>query len=589
MKFSLLAFSLCLFFSYAEAQQADRYPIGDYQELPDPAPVNAESWNRLKSDAPQISWGSTDVRYAKSDAPELERTNRCKLTAWKGERVNAQAVLWTKKEINNLTVSMSDLKSSNGDVIPASDIKTGFLRYVMTDELSKDGSTGCGVRTNKAEWDSSLVADAIDYTKTLDVKARTTQPVWTTIWVPATVKAGTYKGNMTFAAEGEKPQTLAIEVKVLNRTLPAPKDWSIHLDLWQNPFSVARYYQVPLWSDAHLEAMRPVIKQLADAGQKVITASVMYKPWGGQTEDYFETMVNRTLMLDGSWRFDYDIFDKWVEFMMGMGIDEQINCYSLIPWALSFQYFDQASNSLKFINAKPGDAAYEEYWSEFLKSFAAHLKQKGWFEKTTIAMDERALGDMQIALRIIKKADPNFKISLAGNYHQEIEPDMYDYCLAFGHNFPADVKAKREQQGKKSTYYTCCAEARPNTFTFSPLAEATWIGWHIAAGNYDGYLRWAYNSWTDDPLRDSRFRTWAAGDCYMVYPGNRSSIRMERLVEGIQDFEKIQILKKEFEQTGATAKLDKLNKVLAEFQLEQLVQQQAAPMVKKGQALLNSF
>ena len=27
---------------------------------------------------------------------------------------------------------------------------------------------------------------------------------------------------------------LQIEVDVLNRTLPAPKDWAFHLDLWQN-------------------------------------------------------------------------------------------------------------------------------------------------------------------------------------------------------------------------------------------------------------------------------------------------------------------------------------------------------------------
>ena len=49
---------------------------------------------------------------------------------------------------------------------------------------------------------------------------------------------------------------LQIEVDVLNRTLPAPKDWAFHLDLWQNPYSVARYYQVPLWSKEHFDAMR---------------------------------------------------------------------------------------------------------------------------------------------------------------------------------------------------------------------------------------------------------------------------------------------------------------------------------------------
>ena len=67
---------------------------------------------------------------------------------------------------------------------------------------------------------------------------------------------------------------LKIEVEVLNHTLPSPEDWKFHLDLWQNPYAVARYYQVPLWSKKHFEAMRPIMKKLADTGQKVITATL---------------------------------------------------------------------------------------------------------------------------------------------------------------------------------------------------------------------------------------------------------------------------------------------------------------------------
>ena len=129
-----------------------------------------------------------------------------------------------------------------------------------------------------------------------------------------------------------------------SRELPAPSEWAYHLDLWQSPFAVARYYQVPLWSQEHLDAMRPLMKMLADAGQKIITATLTHKPWNGQTEDYFETMVTWMKRADGTWAFDYTVFDRWVEFMMSVGINQQINCYSMVPWELSFQYFDQATN-----------------------------------------------------------------------------------------------------------------------------------------------------------------------------------------------------------------------------------------------------
>lgn len=573
----------------AWAQQNDKYPLGEYVELTDTKPHDgAEIWDKMPASV-QFSWGSTDVRYPKLSVPEVKKTARWRTKAWKGERVNAQAVVWTKDGVEGATLTASDLKNGSS-VIPASAIRTNFVGYVMTDELNKDGRGGCGHRENKAEWDSSIVADALDIVKVRDIAARTTRPVWMNIWVPETAKAGKYKGTLTLTGKNIDPMSLQVEVEVADRRLPAPANWKYHLDLWQNPYAVARYYQVPLWSDAHFEAMRPVMKTLADAGQKVITATIMHKPWAGQTEDYFDSMVFRMKKIDGSWAYDYTVFDKWVEFMMNeVGIKQQINCYTMIPWALSFDYFDQASNEVKFVEAKPGDPEYKAYWGSFLKDFARHLREKGWFEKTTIAMDERSLDAMQGAIAVIRRADPEFKISLAGNYHPEIEGEMYDYCLAYGHNFPADVKEARDKAGKISTVYTCCSEPFPNVFTFSDPAEATWTGWHVAAGNYDGYLRWAYNSWTADPLRDSRFRTWAAGDCYIVYPGVRSSIRMERLVEGIQDWEKIRLLGEEFTARGQQARLNKLNEMVSRFTSEGVTKQGVAEMVQEGRALLNSF
>ncbi|GHT41591.1 hypothetical protein AGMMS49965_11620 [Bacteroidia bacterium] len=546
-------------------------------------------WASLAQAQTALNWGSPDVRYPQSEVahPSSKNTANLSLKAWKGERVNAQAVLSTHTDLMEVTVAVSDLKNGTS-IIPASAIKTNFVGYVMTDELNKDGKGACGHRPNKAEWDSSMVADMLDIEPFIDLKANTTQPIWVNVWVPRDAKAGKYHGSLTVSGKNLSPASLNLEIEVLNRTLPAPKDWEVHLDLWQNPYSVARYYDVPLWSKEHFDAMRPLMKLLADAGQKVVTATIMHKPWNGQTEDHFDSMVGKTKKIDGSWAYDYTVFDQWVEFMQSVGIDQQINCYTIIPWALSFDYIDQATNRVLYVKAQPGDALYNEYWGSFLTDFAKHLRQKGWFEKTTIAMDERGLKDMKEAIKVIKKADAAFKISLAGNYHSEIEKDLYDYCIAVGQKFPADVKADRTKAGKISTVYNCCSEPRPNTFTFSPPAEATWLGWFAHAGNYDGYLRWSYNSWTKDPLQDSRFRTWAAGDCYIVYP-NRSSIRMERLIEGIQDYEKIRILKAEFASQGKSAKLKQLEQILSRFTIEELTAKGAGQMVEMARKKLNEM
>jgi hypothetical protein len=128
--------------------------------------------------------------------------------------------------------------------------------------------------------------------------------------------------------------------------------------------------------------------------------------------------------------------------------------------------------------------------------------------------------------------------------------------------------ASRRALGYPTTYYVCCVDEFPNTFTFSPTVEAVYLGWYATAAGYDGLLRWSFTHWVRDPLRDSRFRSWPAGDTYMVYPGNRSSIRYERLVEGIQDAEKIRILRKEFEKDSVNAagiKRMLLDEILSRF------------------------
>lgn len=101
-----------------------------------------------------------------------------------------------------------------------------------------------------------------------------------------------------------------------------------------------------------------------------------------------------------------------------------------------------------------------------LKSFAQHLKEKGWFEITHIAMDERLMKDMQETLKVIRKADKDFKVSLAGTYHPELVDELDDYCITIAERFPPETIDSRREAGKVTTYYTCCSEPRPNTLYF---------------------------------------------------------------------------------------------------------------------------
>ena len=562
---------------------------GLYEELPNPVATDASKWARVTN--PIIAWGSTDVRYNKELPAQATPIAIMNLTGWMGEKLSAQFVISTNRDMKNVSVEVSDILAKNYK-ISKWNTERGFVRYVMTDELNKDGKGGCGRRPNSAEWDSTLVADVIDHvTPALDIKANTTQPVWVSVKVPReNIIKGIYRGTVTGKEAGKVLAELPLTVTVKNHVLPAPKDWAFHLDLWQNPYAVSRYYNVEPFSKEHFDLMRPIMKRYADAGGKVITTSIMHKPWNGQTFDPFESMVTWMKKADGTWWFDYTVFDKWVEFMMSLGIKKEINCYSMVPWRLSFQYFDQASNQFKYFTGKPGEPAYEEFWIRMLKSFAQHLKEKGWFEITHIAMDERGLKDMLATIEVVRKADPDFKLSLAGSHHKELLEPLNDYCVTMAETFSPEEIAARRAKGMTTTYYTCCAEARPNTFTFSPPAEAEYLGWFAAKAGVDGYLRWALNSWVEKPLHDSRFTNWAAGDTYILYPDARTSIRFERLIEGIQAYEKIRILRNATDKRGRSKNYGKqLDKILEAFDPLTLTPASATDVVKKAKQELNRF
>ena len=496
-------------------------------ELNDPKPKPQEAWQKVAQ--PTFGWGSIDVRYSRSHVPTTTKDAPL-LRAWRGERVSAQAVLATPKELENVSITVSDLKSGK-NIIPASTVKKYFVRYVLAEPFY-----------NKK--DSMLEADRLDPIETMKVEANTTRPIWLDIHVPANAAAGIYKGTVTMNCDG-KVLSLPLQLQVANRTLPEPSKWAFHLDLWQNPYAVARYYQVPLWSQQHFDLMRPMMELLAAAGQKIITCSVISHPWNGQTFDPFESMIAKMKQIDGSWRYDYTVFDKWVEFMMSCGITEQIDCYTLVPWHYRFDYYDCATNSVKNLACKPGETKYHDFIVPFLKDFSRHLHEKGWFERTYIAMDERPTDQMEAAWKTVQDADPEFKIEGAANYSVESEAAdrVDDLSVAFQYNLlNREALARRTSKGQIITFYTCCGPERPNTFTFSPPAESAYLGWHALACDYNGYLRWAYNSWPKQPNQDSRFGNWPAGDCYLVYPGG-SSIRFERLVEGIQAYEKVRLLR----------------------------------------------
>ena len=351
--------------------------------------------------------------------------------------------------------------------------------------------------------------------------------------VPADAKPGDYDCGM-------------MRIHVVDRVLPPAKEWKFFLDLWQHPWAVSRYFGVKPFSREHYDAMRPVYETLATAGQKTLTVTILPRAWDHQCRDAYGTMIGRVKKADGSWSFDYSVFDDYVAFGRSCGLGPAISCYTMCPWGYVVRWNDESGAELSAV-AKPGTPEFEDYWGAFLVDFAKHLKEKGWLSDTYIAMDERSIEDVKAIGEFVRARVPEMKISMAGS----VLPSQYgttidNFCMILGGGIDAAYlaeAAERRGRGMKTTFYVCCGPPYPNTFLRSGPGEAFWLGAFPAMCGLDGFLRWAWNSWPEDPLSDASYGWWNAGDSFFVYPDGSPSWRFLELRNGIAAAEKVRLLK----------------------------------------------
>lgn len=529
-----------------------------YTEPVDTSTVDLSGWYK-KGKALTLSWISKDRHYSQFATPPKTQCADTTVTAWRGERIGLEALIVSRKTLSPVKVELSEFKAKDGKTTAMPGSNAMLMRYVWTNDMRS-----CG-HVDPDTIPAYTVADVIDLPGTAaEVPANSVRPVWCTVEVPRGIAPGHYTATLSLrrADSGKTLAKIRLGIDVLERTLPDPKDYAFYLDQWQQPYAVSRYYGVPAWSDEHLELLKPYAALMKRGGQKAVTTVLFYEPWGEQSNDKFEPMVETVREPDGSWSFSYDIFDKYVEFMASQGIDRAIECFTMVPWEMKFRYRDRATGEYRFIEAPTSSPEYRELWTATLKSLAKHMREKGWFDKTYIYMDERSPEQMADAMAVAHAAVPDIKMGLAGGYHPELVDKLDSYALGRESYLTADDLQRRREKGMPSLRYTCCADPEPSQFSNNRPADGAYLPVHATALGYDGYLHWSFQNWNDTPLTDTRWRMFGPGDTFFIYPDGRSSVRYERFAEGVQLSEKIRLLRKEMTAKGDTEGLERLENAL---------------------------
>lgn len=550
--------------------------------------VDEEAW--IGQTGLNAAFGSTDKLYFRREKPVVDLdASVFRTTVWKGERVNMQLLVWSSDTLEQVRVRLNELKKKNGQAITTDHYQFNLVRYVLASHPYATKNAHCD--TNPFE-NGFMMPDRFEPFERFDLPGKTLRPIWLMLDVPASVSAGTYSGKIRIQSM-QQSISLRIEINVQNQLLPQPGDWKHRLDLWQNPWVVAWHNHVAPWSDEHKILLKQHLKPYAEAGGAYITTYAVHSPWSDNSFRIEEGMIEWIRQKDRSWKFDYRIFDEYVTLAMECGINKAITIYTAIPWGNRFRYLDEITGNYIYESWEPGTEEFAKHWNIFLTDLRNHLKHKGWFDITYIGINENPMPQTLAAIRVVKTHSKDWKITYAGDWHKELDELLDDYSCLFGKEPLLNELQARKLRGASSTYYVCCNPPVPNNFLFSPPIEGRWISWYSAACGYDGFLRWAYDAWPEDPNRDARHGSWPAGDCFMIYPGGHSCIRFEKMREGIVEYEKIRILKeKALNSTNPKVKklTSELKKLMEKIYKEKEFDETSiAADIQKGKELLNAL
>lgn len=520
--------------------------------------------------------GSVDKHHMQDDYDAISKHQLLSWsdTAWKGDRLSASIVVLSKQEpVNNLNAIVSDFHSEDSK-ISASQIKINSLKETKA-YIGRGGSYS-------SEDRKVLVPDIIYSELPINIEANRVQTLWVSIDIPKDANPGTYKGTVLLRASDAEEQFLFdFQFEVLDIMQPNAdllKKDTFGFELWQYPYTVARYYGIndnELFGEKHIAILEKQLRIYKEAGGNSISVTIVEDPWNSQTYDPYPSMIKWIKRKDGSFDFDYKHFDKYVGLALSLGIDKQIKSFSLVPWKNRIIYFDENRGKMVSVTPRSGGRKWKKLWSMFLDSYVKHLEEKGWFDITYISMDERPLRVMKPVIKLLKQhtnsKGKRLKISGAMNYNKidnEIMNDIDDVSIALididmkGDRL-RDFAAARRERSLTTTMYTCVGHY-PNSFSLSQPVESAWTIWYAQSQGVDGYLRWALDAWVENPLDDVSYKFWESGDPFLVYPDDRnadipvsySTPRFERLKEGLRDVQKIRYLM--IQDEAIADKIDKL-------------------------------
>ncbi len=211
----------------------------------------------------------------------LEPLRPVRIAAARNGSFSGKVVVGSTQPIEELKTTMVPLKSKAG-AIQTEHIR---VRFAALNPLHRGGRFSRvngigGTRFDRlldappAKVEPTTIAKATGaqatirnaYGLPLEVRNGAVIPVWITVRVPKDAPAGDYTGTLTIAAKGVRPVLVPVHLSVADWTLPDLKDYVTLIFIYQSPETLARYYKVAMWSEAHWKLIEKSLALMGGIG-----------------------------------------------------------------------------------------------------------------------------------------------------------------------------------------------------------------------------------------------------------------------------------------------------------------------------------
>lgn len=281
------------------------------------------------------------------------------------------------QDLENVKIEFGEFKNNNGELLNQNNFKATYMKEVKA-FIGNAGWYSYNPEGHLPIGPKEDYFDVIYDSKPLDIAKNRVQLVWLDFGIDKDAKAGIYNGKVTISADNtDVEQIIDYSIEVIDADFLDENEYSFRPDFWTYPFSSAEYYDVEPFSDEHNEILKKHLLQYKNYGGTTLTGTLVEEAWGGQTYGKTDaatgdnvrcpSLIKWIKQADGTWRFDYNYFDKFVELAKSIDLGDDIVLYSPMPWNNQIIYYDEASETTKKINAAPGTTAYADNWKPFLK------------------------------------------------------------------------------------------------------------------------------------------------------------------------------------------------------------------------------